>query len=100
VAFRSLATNLVADDSNSARDVFVRDRNAGATTRVSVDSAGVQANGPSQEPSISGDGRYVVFSSTASDLVSGDTNSKQDIFVRDRGPGGTVYLRIILKNGP
>src|SRR2546425_410496 len=71
VAFYSDATNLVADDTNRARDVFVYDRPTGETTRVSVASDGTEANGDSFAPAISRDGRYVVFSSSASNLVSG-----------------------------
>lgn len=63
VAFSSSATNLVRDDGNGVSDIFVRDRQNGITTRVSVDSAGVEGNGASGNPSISGDGRYVVFES-------------------------------------
>ena len=65
-------------------DVFVRDRVAGATTRVSVDTAGTQANHESAGPAISADGRYVAFQSAASNLVAGDTNGVSDVFVRDR----------------
>jgi len=84
VAFASAATNMVAGDSNGVLDVFVRDRTTGVTERVSVGSGGAQANGASQDPSISGDGRYVAFQSSASNLVASDTNGRADIFVRDR----------------
>ena len=83
VAFVSSASNLVSGDTNGTSDVFVWDRSAGTTVRVSVTSAGVQGNGPSDAPSISSDGRYVAFSSGATNLVAGDTNAAQDIFVRD-----------------
>ncbi len=83
VAFHSLASNLVPGDTNPFRDVFVHDRDAGTTTRVSLDSFDGQANGPSEGPSISADGRFVAFTSTASNLVGGDTNATYDVFVKD-----------------
>jgi Tol biopolymer transport system component len=83
VLFRSDASNLVPNDTNGAEDIFVHDRQTGATKRVSVSSRGRQANGSSVFPVISADGRYVVFTSGASNLVSGDTNGTSDIFVRD-----------------
>jgi Tol biopolymer transport system component len=82
VAFDSGASNLVAGDSNAYVDVFVRDRKLHKTSLVSVDSAGIQGNNDSFGPAISADGRYVPFDSNASDLVAGDTNGYQDIFVR------------------
>lgn len=98
VAFDSTASNLVPADSNGVSDVFVRDRTTGTTMRVSVSSAGQQANAESYLPSISVDGRYVAFSSAASNLVSGDTNadpfSKFEAFVHDRVTGQTVRVNI------
>jgi len=87
VAFSSDATNLDEGDDNNRTDIFVRDRAAGTTTRVSKNAAGENANGPSQFASISGDGRFVVFQSAASNLVDDDTNGKTDIFVVDRTDG-------------
>ena len=87
VAFDSYATNLVPGDTNGWGDIFVHDRQTGVTTRVSVDSSGSQGNWDSSEPSISEDGRCVAFDSDASNLVPGDTNGAQDVFVRDRGCG-------------
>lgn len=84
VAFTSMATNLVAPaDGNGVEDVFVRDRGRGTTSRVSVDTNRVEGNGDSESPSISGDGRYVVFASRASNLVRGDANGTWDVFVHD-----------------
>jgi len=83
VAFSSSASNLVTGDTNAYEDVFVRDLTADTTTRVSVSSGGVQANGLSTRPAISGDGRYVVFHSDAYNLVPNDF-SFQDIFLHDR----------------
>jgi Tol biopolymer transport system component len=90
VAFSSAATNLVAGDSNDANDVFVRDRQANTTTRVSVGLAGAIPNGGSDTPSISGDGRLVAFTSAATNLVDGDTNGQRDAFVFDRQTGTTT----------
>jgi len=89
VAFSSNAPNLVAGDTNDAEDIFVRDRQTSTTERVSVDSAGAQGNGSSGDPSISGDGRYVAFWSSASNLVASDANGFRDVFVRDRQTGTT-----------
>jgi len=83
VAFTSDASNLVAGDTNGASDVFVRDRRNGTTRRISVSTAGVKANADSYDPSISANGRFVAFSSDASNLVADDTNDSTDVFVRD-----------------
>jgi RHS repeat-associated protein len=87
VAFFSDARNLVPGDTNSAYDVFVRDRQTGQTTRISMASNGTQGNGNSMYPSISADGRYVAFSSVASNLVPGDTNGYEDVFIHDQATG-------------
>src|SRR5204862_223877 len=76
VAFESLGSNLVANDTNGVRDVFVRDMLTGVTTRVSTDVAGVEGDGESTDAAISPDGRYVAFESVATNLVAGDTNGK------------------------
>ena len=90
VAFGSDAPNLVANDTNgTAPDVFVRDRQLGQTELVSVNSAGVQGNGPSNSAVISADGSHVAFWSNATNLVANDTNFSPDIFVHDRGTGQT-----------
>jgi Tol biopolymer transport system component len=94
VAFVSNATNLVAGDSNNVADIFVHDRQTGATTRVSVNSSGGQANGGSSDPVISPDGRYVAFVSNAGNLVIGDTNGKSDVFVHDRQTGVTARVSV------
>jgi len=90
VAFASDATNLVGNDTNAARDIFVRDTCRGGgttctpkTRRASVGSDGAEANAASANASISGDGRLVVFTSLATNLVAGDTNAARDVFVRD-----------------
>lgn len=94
VAFQSAATNLVDGDTNDVYDVFVYDRTTGATTRVSVDSAGAEADGASWQPSISADGRYVAFTSAATNLVDGDTNAVSDVFVHDRETGTTERVSV------
>jgi len=94
VAFESNATNLVPDDSNGVRDIFVHDRQTGITERVSVDSAGGQGNIDSVSASISADGRYVAFESASEYLVPGDTNHQEDIFVHDRETGTTERVSV------
>jgi PKD repeat protein len=89
VAFWATSTNLVSGDTNGYSDVFVRDRGTDTTALISVSTAGVQGNGRSEVPAISLDGRYVAFQSLATNLVTGDTNGKQDIFVRDLTAGTT-----------
>lgn len=90
IAFVSWATNVAPNDTNGFGDVFVKDRETGATLRVSVASSGAQANGESYEPAISADGRYVAFTSEASNLVMGDTDRVADVFVRDMTSGTTL----------
>ena len=94
VAFRSKASNLVRGDTNAVEDVFVRDMERHRTTRVSVSSSGAQADKPSAQPSLSEDGRYVVFTSDATNLVTGDTNHVTDVFVHDRVKGDTVRVSV------
>ena len=94
VAFDSKATNLVPGDTNRSYDVFVRDRQAGTTERVSVRPGGNQANGVSGYPSISADGQLVAFTSIAPNLVAGDTNGTHDIFVRDRQHHTTTRVSV------
>jgi archaellum component FlaF (FlaF/FlaG flagellin family) len=88
VAFDSLASNLVPGDTNDQFDVFVRDLTAGTTTLASVTNDGLAANDVSGDAQISSDGRFVAFSSDASNLVPGDTNGVRDVFVRDLGFAG------------
>ncbi len=84
VAFVSTASNLVAGDTNFVPDCFRRDLATGTTLRVSVSSAGAQANGSTfTECSMSGDGRYVAFSSAASNLAPGEFAASYDIFLHD-----------------
>jgi Tol biopolymer transport system component len=90
VAFESFASDLVANDIGGNADVFVRDRQTGTTTRMSVDSGGTEGDQDSNDPSISADGRYVAFESDATNLlgVVNDTNGWPDVFVHDRDADG------------
>ena len=89
VAFESIASNLVPGDTNGCADIFLRDRQTGTIERISVDSSGTESNGKSLTPFISGNGRFVSFLSSATNLVPGDTNAVDDVFVRDRLTGKT-----------
>jgi Tol biopolymer transport system component len=94
VAFHSFATNLVPGDTNFSADVFAHDRLTGTTSRVSVASDGAQANDRSLFPAISADGRFVAFHSDATNLVPGDTNGVEDVFVHDRLTGETTRVSV------
>jgi Tol biopolymer transport system component len=95
VAFSANANNLVAGDTNGQADVFLRDRQAGTTTRVNLTvTNGQSAGGASLDPSISADGRYVAFRSNATNLVPGDTNAQPDVFVRDTVANTTVRASV------
>lgn len=100
VVFKSNATNLVVGSTNGARTIFMRDTQTGVTTRVSSDSAGVNGNKDSDNPAISGDGRFVTFDSIATNLVPGDTGSQcisasgtnincPDVFIKNLESGET-----------
>jgi hypothetical protein len=96
VAFVSNSSTLVAGDTNSANDVFVKDLVTGQVTRVSVNSNGVQGNAGSGDdrPQISADGRYVLFDSVATNLVGSDTNGVSDLFLRDLQIGETTRVTL------
>lgn len=98
VVYESDATNLVVGDNNGKRDIFVFDRNTLSTSIVSVNVSDSSSDGNSYNPSISADGRYVIFESDSTDLVTGDTNGKRDIFLRDRTLGTTT--RVSLPSSP
>jgi len=87
VAFESSATNLVADDTNGYKDVFIRDMSAQRTALLSHAVGGGPANGPSEDPVMSADGRSVAFVSSASNLVAGDRNHRSDVFLADIATG-------------
>ncbi|RDI62290.1 PD40 domain-containing protein [Microvirga subterranea] len=97
VVFTSSASDLVAGDTNDRPDIFRKDLVTGEVVRVSTGSRTAQgqeaeANGPSREASISADGRYVVFQSSAGNLVAGDTNGHTDIFRKDLVTGETIRV--------
>lgn len=92
VAFESDATNLVPGDTNLATDIFLRDLQAQTTSRVSLRPNGNQCNGFSFGCSISADGRYLAFYSSATNVVQGDTNNRTDVFVRDLLLGTNVRV--------
>jgi Tol biopolymer transport system component len=94
VAYRSAASNLVAGDTNNQDDVFVHDRQTGSTARVSVGAGGVQANGPSRAPAFSGDGQFVAFVSGATNLVPGDSNARDDVFVCELATGAVTRASV------
>lgn len=92
VTWESAATNLVAGDSNGRVDIFVRDLLLGTTTRLSTDSSGNQGNNDSTASQISADGKFVMYQSTATNLVSGDTNGVTDLFVKELATGITTRI--------
>lgn len=94
VAFDSYSPVLVAGDTNAVGDIFVHDRATQSTIRASVDSSASQSNGASQVPYVSADGRYVTFTSVASNLVAGDVNTGNDLFIRDTVAGTTTRVNV------
>ena len=92
VAFHSHATNLVPGDTNGREDVFFFDRSTSSTTLVSQSMSGGSANGQSWSPSMSVDGHYVAYSSSANDIVPGDIGFTRDIFVWDRTTDETILV--------
>lgn len=93
VAFSS-ANDLTDGDAGGIQDVFIRDREAGATELISIAFDGLPSDGNSSCPSISADGRYVLFMSEAGNLVVDDLNGVADIFLRDRLEGTTRRISI------
>ncbi|WP_304608569.1 S-layer family protein [Inquilinus sp. Marseille-Q2685] len=94
VFFNSSATNLVGGDTNGGLDVFMRDTQTGVTTRVSTASDGSQANGASQNVDVTGDGAFVGFQSTATNLVAGDGNGFSDVFVKNLATGAVTRVSV------
>jgi Tol biopolymer transport system component len=94
VAFETSANTLVQSDTNDITDIFVFDRQAKQTSRVSINSAGVEGNSGSTAAAISGAGRYVAFQSQATNLVALDANNAGDIFVHDRQTGQTTRVSV------
>ncbi len=95
VAFESSATNLVAGDTNLTDDIFVRDLQENTTARVSISNEGSEATSESHVPSISADGRYITFHSFSGNLVAGDTNNVNDVFVRDTQLNTTSRMSVV-----
>jgi Tol biopolymer transport system component len=94
VVFLSTATNLVAGDTNGFADVFVHDLVYQTTQRVSIATDGSEADAPSEEPAISGDGRWVVFQSTARNLVPVRSPAEYALFLHDVETGTTVEVQL------
>lgn len=90
--FKSQASNLVPDDTNGLADLFVRDAKTALIRRVNTSSTGAQANGECGDYALSANGRYVVFSSLASNLVPNDSNGVRDVFVKDLINDSTVRV--------
>jgi hypothetical protein len=93
VVFGSVASNLVTGDTNGQPDIFIRNRLAGTTVRING-TGGVQPNGGSYNPSISGNGQHIAFRSEANNLVPGDTNGHGDIFVYEIATGEIVRASV------
>lgn len=91
VVFTSVASNLVPNDTNDASDVFLYDRTN--NTIIRIQGAAGQPNGSSSDPVISADGRYIAFVSEASNLVQGDTNNRDDVFVYEVATGQMTIVR-------
>jgi Tol biopolymer transport system component len=94
IAFASGSSNLVDGDTNGRTDIFVRDRQTGQTSLVSVNSNEEQASYHCYHPSISADGRYVAFHSRASNLDTPDNYDGDDVFLRDRQAGETIMVSV------
>lgn len=92
VAYYSQASTLVAGDTNGVPDVFVHHVGTGVTERASVSTAGVQGYFSSHYTAMSADGRYIAFSSDATNFIAGDTNGRSDIYVRDLQTGMTALV--------
>jgi Tol biopolymer transport system component len=98
VVFESVATNLGGKDTRDNVDVFVRDLDTRTTTRVSVGRDGKQPNGNNFFPVVSGNGNIVAFQSDSSNLVKGDTNGHEDVFVRNVRTGKTTRVSLNVRN--
>ncbi|HIP40197.1 MAG TPA: hypothetical protein EYG88_12590 [Desulfocapsa sulfexigens] len=94
ITFRSEANNLVDGDTNNAYDIFLHDRNTGITKRVSVASDNTERNLPSRNPAISSNGEFIVFHSSATNLVYNDTNDATDAFVHNHVSKGSQTMPV------
>jgi Tol biopolymer transport system component len=95
----SYATNLVPGDTNDLPNIFVRDRLTGETKLVSRTPSGAPGNGESWSPSISADGHWIAFQSTASDLIGGDTNGTSDVFLYDNTTDTVTRVSVTSSGG-
>jgi Tol biopolymer transport system component len=94
IVYESSTSNAVPGDTNDSNDVFAFDVATGVTSRISVDSHGTQANGYSHRPMVSSDGSTIVYESSASNLVPGDTNERTDVFAYDMATGVTSLVSV------
>ncbi|HYG23028.1 MAG TPA: Calx-beta domain-containing protein [Verrucomicrobiae bacterium] len=95
VVFQSFASNLVAGDTNKTGDVFMRDRQAGTTSLISVNSSGSgPGNSTSEDPVLSANGRFIAFASVSTNLVGNDGNGFPDIFVRNLTNNTTTLVSV------
>ena len=94
VTFHSTSNNLVANDTNAARDIFVRDRQTATIERISTGPGGIQSNADSRYSRCNADGQHIAFISFATNLVPGDTNGTADVFVHDRTTGVTDRVSV------
>jgi Tol biopolymer transport system component len=101
VAFRCGSANLIPDDPDNFMDIFIKDRETGAVERVSIaGEIGIPlGSAPRHYPTLSADGRYIAFDSSASNLVTGDTNSQTDVFMKDRATGTIERLSVSTAGG-
>ena len=100
VAFESYANNLVADDTNAAKDIFVRDLLNDTIKLISVNSTGIQGNNDSTNPSISADGRYIAFESLANNFIDNDFGFYSNVFVHDTADGTTKLVSANTSGNP
>ncbi len=96
IAFQSYASNLVAGDTNGLADIFLYERPSGSMQLVSTGLAGLPANGQSSHPALSGDGRFVAFTSVATNLIASDLNGFDDVYVRDLVSGAIERVSVTL----
>jgi hypothetical protein len=94
VAFSTEADNVIANDTNNCRDVVIRDLLLGTNVLISANTNNLPANNLSTDPAITGDGRFVAFTSAANDLIPGDSNKALDVFIRDLQTGSTSLISV------
>ncbi len=92
VTFASQARNLIDGQTTFSNQIFLRDRQNATTEIVDLSTGGAIADIGGVQPSITPDGRFVCFGSGSDNLVPGDTNGKNDVFLRDRNTTGATIL--------